>query len=532
VGSYPITVGVGSLSAANYSFTAANGTLTITPQTAVSATYTGLLYVATASSTTSTATVALSATIKDISRGAGNITNATVTFVNRADGSTIAGNLPVSLISPTDITTGTVSYNWSVDIGTSNSQSFTVGIILGQDYTRNSSADDEVITVSKPQAGSATGGGYLVNQNSAGAVPGDPGANTNFGFNVKNNSSGLLGQANIIVRYQAHVYQFKATSMTSLTFPSGTTADFASTGAIQDITSPSNPITLYTGATLQVTMTDNGDPGTSDTIGITIRTPDGGLWFSSAWNGTATVEQGLGDGHGGGNLQVRLAQELAGGPASGNTAVAPLTLAEIRPIAAEAVARWAAAGIDPRRLGALNHVVFQIQYLTGSDLAWERQGVITLDRTADGYGWFIDPTPGDDSEFGPGVISSPARGHIDLLSVVAHEMGHLLGYGEDESNGVTGEFLAPGVRHVPVAAPAPLDPTATAVAPASVNAAPTGRALGAKPASPLLVRPAAAISHPAVTSGSGSTTDGLMAWDLAVADLSWTGFSRTQRKRT
>ena len=28
-----------------------------------------------------------------------------------------------------------------------------------------------------------------------------------------------------------------------------------------------------------------------------------------------------------------------------------------------------------------------------------RQGVVTLDRTADGYGWFVDPTPGDDSEF-------------------------------------------------------------------------------------------------------------------------------------
>jgi hypothetical protein len=31
-------------------------------------------------------------------------------------------------------------------------------------------------------------------------------------------------------------------------------------------------------------------------------------------------------------------------------------------------------------------------------------------------------------------------------------MGHLLGYGEDNSNGVTGEYLAAGVRHVPAAA--------------------------------------------------------------------------------
>jgi hypothetical protein len=194
-------------------------------------------------------------------------------------------------------------------------------------------------------------------------------------------------------------------------------------------------------------MTDNGS-GASDTIGITILTPGGALWFSSDWNGTSTAEQSLR----GGNLQVRPAQELAGGPAAGNTPVAPVTLAEIRPIAAEAIALWAAAGIDPQRLSVLSRATFQIADLTGSDLAWERQGVITLDRTADGYGWFLDPTPGDDREFRPNAGNSPARGHIDLLSVVAHELGHLLGYGEDDGNDVMGEYLAPGVRHVPVAA--------------------------------------------------------------------------------
>ena len=226
----------------------------------------------------------------------------------------------------------------------------------------------------------------------------------------------------------------------------GYTADYTATGTIQDVTNPSNPVTLYTGATLQVTMTDNGK-GSSDTIGFTLLTPAGALWFSSDWNGTSTVEQSLG----GGNLQVRPAQELAGAPATGRTAVTPLTLAEIRPIAAEAIALWAAAGIDPQRLSVLNHVVFQIDDLTGSDLAWERQGVITLDRTADGYGWFIDSTLSDNSEFAPGAVNSPASGQVDLLSVVAHELGHLLGYGEDESAGVTGEYLAVGVRHVPIA---------------------------------------------------------------------------------
>jgi hypothetical protein len=155
--------------------------------------------------------------------------------------------------------------------------------------------------------------------------------------------------------------------------------------------------------------------------------------------------------------------------AAGTTAVAPLTLDQIQPIAAAAIARWAAAGIDPQQLSVLSRVVFQIEDLTGSNLAWERQGVITLDRTADGYGWFVDPTPGNDSAFASTASNSPARGHIDLLSVVAHELGHLLGYGEADGNGVMGEYLAPGVRHVPIAiqaageAPSPLVATSSPV---------------------------------------------------------------------
>ena len=53
-------------------------------------------------------------------------------------------------------------------------------------------------------------------------------------------------------------------------------------------------------AALQVVMTDKGEPGRSDTIAITVWNKSGGLWFSSNWNGTKTLEQMLG----GGNLVV------------------------------------------------------------------------------------------------------------------------------------------------------------------------------------------------------------------------------------
>jgi hypothetical protein len=78
------------------------------------------------------------------------------------------------------------------------------------------------------------------------------------------------------------------------------TATFNSKAAIQDITNPLAPINCD-GGTLQVTLSDAGEPGQYDKIGIILYNKNGGVWFSSNWNGTVTVNQQLG----GGNLVVR-----------------------------------------------------------------------------------------------------------------------------------------------------------------------------------------------------------------------------------
>ena len=62
-------------------------------------------------------------------------------------------------------------------------------------------------------------------------------------------------------------------------------------------------------------------------------------------------------------------------------------------------------------------------------------GVIVLDDDAAGVGWFVDSTPIDPSEFTnlldayafEAKADSPAHGKYDLLTVLLHEMGHLLG---------------------------------------------------------------------------------------------------------
>jgi hypothetical protein len=165
------------------------------------------------------------------------------------------------------------------------------------------------VTVSKVSTGSVNGGGYLVLANSSGLKAGDAGSRNNFGFNVKNSSNGPKGSINTIIRRTEsdgllHVYQVKGTAMTSLvTQPNSTggTATFNGKANIQDITNPLAPVSVDGNATLQVLMTDLGEPGSNDSIAITVFNKSGGTWFSSSWNGTQTVQQLLG----GGNLVVR-----------------------------------------------------------------------------------------------------------------------------------------------------------------------------------------------------------------------------------
>src|SRR5207248_3892107 len=147
----------------------------------------------------------------------GIITNAKVTFSNRDNNTVIASNVPVGLVNAGDSTVGTATYNWSVS-NTAPSQQFTIGIIVTNYYTDNSSAENTVVTVSQPPvAGSITGGGYLVMSSSAGLCSGGAGTKNNFGFNVQNTKTGVKGNINSIIRNSGRVYQVKGNSMTSLT---------------------------------------------------------------------------------------------------------------------------------------------------------------------------------------------------------------------------------------------------------------------------------------------------------------------------
>src|SRR5262249_43159312 len=93
----------------------------------------------------------------------------------------------------------------------------------------------------------------------------------------------------------------------------------------------------------------------------------------------------------------------------------------------------ATAALDRRGGAALPPVRFAVRDLGGDalGLAFRADRTVVIDDDAAGNGWFVDPTPGRDEEFGGGAggplsaaPGGPADGEMDLLTAGLHQLGH------------------------------------------------------------------------------------------------------------
>ncbi|HSS21263.1 MAG TPA: Calx-beta domain-containing protein [Pyrinomonadaceae bacterium] len=127
-----------------------------------------------------------------------------------------------------------------------------------------------------------------------------------------------------------------------------------------------------------------------------------------------------------------------------------------------AIERWRDAGISADDLARLQSVSFAVEDLPEGQLAATLSTTVKIDETAAGYGWYSDWTPMEDSEFDVAVPNrelqttetSPAAGHMDLLTVVMRELGVVYRQGKTrlmskQLEPLMQNTLSPAVRRLP-----------------------------------------------------------------------------------
>nr|WP_294813579.1 Ig-like domain-containing protein [uncultured Sphingomonas sp.] len=126
-----------------------------------------------------------------------------------------------------------------------------------------------------------------------------------------------------------------------------------------------------------------------------------------------------------------------------------LAQADLDGLVDAAIQRWADAGAGADAVAAMYATSFAVADLAGLDLGLHGSGGVLIDSDAAGFGWYLDATPFDDSEFLGG--NGPAG--IDLLTVVMHELGHVAGLEDHYSAAAGGDlmfgFLLEGERRAP-----------------------------------------------------------------------------------
>jgi hypothetical protein len=137
-----------------------------------------------------------------------------------------------------------------------------------------------------------------------------------------------------------------------------------------------------------------------------------------------------------------------------------LTQASLDLLSGAAVNRWISSGVTADQLALLQSATFILSDSLPTGYLGAADGTqIFLSVDAAGNNWFVDATPLDDVEYSgtsltlTATSNGGAAGLVDALTVIMHELGHVIGFGDAYGSGVGGPlmdgYLGTGQRLLP-----------------------------------------------------------------------------------
>ena len=136
-----------------------------------------------------------------------------------------------------------------------------------------------------------------------------------------------------------------------------------------------------------------------------------------------------------------------------------ITVADVQSLGAAAVDRWLTTGLSAAQIAALDAIEYRIEDLDDGHIAAVTGSVVVIDPDANAFGWFVDKTSANDEEFERSSATlltadaGDAAGGIDLLTVLMHEQGHVLGLADLSApeQALMYQYVQEGQRRLPLA---------------------------------------------------------------------------------
>ena len=242
----------------------------------------------------------LRATVRDISvvpgidpadGEPGDITHATVTFVDRGTGQALC-TAPVVTMFAGDTTTGGAACTARIaTTGSAASWDVDLGFVVGGWYTRDDPADDAPLTVRRPFAERVHGYHAVVASSGAGTLAPTGGTPINGAVaqvRYAPNRRSINGTIVVTFRSNGRTYQAGVTRIDSLGVLPQVAQDvnlieIEALADVTDITSGS-PVPVAAGLRLQLRYQDHHAPSTPDVMEVAAWTPSGVLLAGAHWD--------------------------------------------------------------------------------------------------------------------------------------------------------------------------------------------------------------------------------------------------------